>query len=42
MRLFKVPPHYQSLCSRGEQDPEFWKEIAVAFVKKIQYGNLKK
>ena len=22
-RLFKPPPHYQSLHSRGEQDPEF-------------------
>ena len=32
MRLFKPPPHYQSLKSRGEQDPEFWKEIAAALV----------
>jgi len=22
-RLFKLPPHYQSLKSRGEQDPTF-------------------
>ena len=22
-RLFKLPPHYQSLYSRGEQNPEF-------------------
>ena len=32
-RLFKPPPYYQLLCSREEQDPEFWREIAVAFVK---------
>jgi len=31
-RLFRLPPHYQSLKSRGEQDPEFWKEIATALV----------
>jgi len=31
-RLFKLPPHYQSLKSRGKQDPEFWKEIAMALV----------
>jgi len=31
-RLFKLPPHYQSLKSRGEQDSTFWKEIATAFV----------
>ena len=34
MRLFKLSSHYQSLHPRGEQDPEFWKEITVAFVKK--------
>ena len=33
-RLFKPPPHYQSLKSRGEQDPIFWKEVAMAFLKK--------
>ena len=33
MRLFKPPPHYQLLCSREELNSEFWKEIAVAFVK---------
>ena len=32
-RLFKLPPHYQFLKSRGENDPIFWKEIAVAFVE---------
>ena len=32
-RLFKLPlPHYQALWSRGEQDPDFWKEVALAFV----------
>ena len=31
-RLFKPLPHYQSLKSRGEQDPLFWKEVATAFV----------
>jgi len=32
-RLFQPPSHYQSLKSRGEQDPEFWKEVAIALVK---------
>jgi len=32
-RLFKPPLHYQSLKSRGEQDPAFWKEVATAFVE---------
>jgi len=32
MRLFKLPPHYQSLWSKGEQDPEFWKEVVTALV----------
>ena len=31
-RLFYPPAHYQSLKSRGEQDPEFWKEITMALV----------
>jgi len=31
-QLFRPPPHYQSLKSRGEQDPEFWKEVAAALV----------
>jgi len=31
-RLFKPPPYYQSLRSRGEQDLEFWKEVALAFM----------
>ena len=33
VRLFKPPPHYQSLCSRGELNFKFQKEIAVTFVK---------
>ena len=31
-RLFQPLPHYQSLKSREEEDPEFWKEVAMAFV----------
>ena len=31
-RIFRLPPYYQSLKSRGEQDPEFWKEVATAFL----------
>jgi len=31
-RIFQPPPHYQSLRSRGEQDPNFWKEVAIALV----------
>jgi len=31
-RLFKLPPHYQSLRSRGKQDSVFWKEVATALV----------
>jgi len=33
-RIFKPPPYYQSLKSRGEQDPIFWKEVAMAFLDK--------
>ena len=33
-RIFQPPPHYQSLWSRGEQDPEFWREIATALVNR--------
>ena len=25
--------YYQSLWSREEQNPEFWKEVAIAFIK---------
>ena len=31
-RVFQPPPYYQSLCSRGEQDPDFWKEVVMALV----------
>jgi len=34
MRIFKPPPHYQSLKSRGEQDPIFWKEVVTTFMEK--------
>ena len=33
-RLFRPPPHYQALRSRGENDPTFWKEVATAFLEK--------
>jgi len=33
-RIFRPPPYYQSLKSRGEQDPTFWKEVAIAFLDK--------
>jgi len=32
-RLFKPPPQYTSLHSRGEQDSDCWKEIAIAFIQ---------
>ena len=32
-KMFQPLPHYQSLKSRGEQDPKFWKEVATALVK---------
>ena len=31
-RIFQPSPYYQSLRSQGEQDPEFWKEVATALV----------
>jgi len=31
-RIFRPPPYYQSLKSRGEQDPIFWKEVAMVFL----------
>ena len=34
IRIFRPPPYYQSLKSRGEQDPSFWKEVATAFLDK--------
>ena len=33
-RIFWPPPYYQSFRSRGEQDPDFWKEVATAFMDK--------
>jgi len=33
-RIFRPPPYYQAFKSRGEQDPEFWKEVAKTFVDK--------
>ena len=34
IKIFQPPPHYTLLHSRGEQDPDFWKDIATAFVDK--------
>jgi len=34
IRLFKPSPHYQSLKSRGKQDPLFWKKVATAFINR--------
>ena len=31
-RIFRPPLYYQSLKSRGEQDPVFWKEVAMVFL----------
>ena len=33
-RIFRLPSYYQSLKSRGEQDSEFFKEVATALVNK--------
>ena len=33
-RIFRPPPYYQSLKSRGEQDPTFWNEVAMVFLDK--------
>jgi len=32
-RIFQPSPHYQSLKSRGEQNPEFWKEVVTTLVE---------
>ena len=32
IRIFQLPLHYQSLQSRSEQDPDFWKEVVMALV----------
>ena len=31
-RIFQPPFYYQLFHSRGEQDPDFWKEVAMALV----------
>ena len=31
-QIFRPPPYYQALRSRGEQDPMFWKEVVMAFL----------
>jgi len=35
-RIFQLLPYYQSLISRGEQDPAFWKEVATVFLDRKQ------
>ena len=32
-RIFRLLPHYKLLWSKGEQDSNFWKEVAMAFVE---------
>ena len=32
-QLFSLPPHYKPICSKGEQDNQFWKELAIIFVE---------
>ena len=39
-RLFKPLPYYQFLKSRGEQDPVFWKEVAMALVDQKHNTNI--
>jgi len=38
-RIFRPLPYYQSLKSRGEQDPEFWKEVAMMFMDRKRNTN---
>jgi len=38
-RIFRPPPYYQFLKSRGEQDPAFWKEVAMAFLDRKRNTN---
>ena len=33
-QIFRPLLYYQTLKSRGEQDPTFWKEVAIAFLEK--------
>jgi len=33
-RIFRPLPYYQSLKSRGEQDPTFWNKVTTAFLDK--------
>ena len=32
-RIFWPPPHYKLLQSSGEQDPDFWKEVATVYLE---------
>jgi len=40
MRIFRPPPHYQSLKYRDEQDPIFWNKVAMAFLEKKHNTNI--
>ena len=39
-RIFRPPPYYQSLRSRREQDPAFWKEVATVFLDRKRNTNM--
>ena len=39
IRHFKPLPYYQSLKSRGEQDPLFWKEVAMVLMNQKHNTN---
>ena len=39
-RIFKPPPYYQSLKSRGKQDSIFWNEVAKTFLEKKHNTNI--
>ena len=32
-KIFTLPPHYKSIQPKGEQDNQFWKELAIIFVE---------
>ena len=40
--LFYLPPYYKSLQPQGEQDKQYWQEIAVTFLKKRHNVKIKK
>ena len=36
---FYPPPYYKSIWPQGEQDKQYWKEIAIKFLKKKHNTN---